>query len=66
MPSAVARVAIRGSISDNTHERFAAPHGEDNAAEVPSSGTVSHVVLVCVHHFKCLISYLAPYLVSPL
>lgn len=47
LPSPAPRVAIRGSVSDNSHERFAAAHVHNEASEASSSGVISHVVLVC-------------------
>ena len=55
-PSAAPRCAIRGSVSDNTHERFAAAHGQDGPPEASSSGVISHVVLVCAQHLYLTIT----------
>ena len=46
LPSPVPKIAIRGSVSDNSHERFSAPHTDDEPAEASSSGVISHIVLV--------------------
>ena len=46
VPSMAPKVSIRGSVSDNTHERFTAVRTHAEPAEAASSGTVSHVVMV--------------------
>lgn len=51
------KIGIRGAFSDNTHERFTPVQtehqSEHKAAESPTPGTVSHIVVVSQHsaHF---------------
>lgn len=46
VPSLAPNASIRGSVSDNTHERFTAVRVHAEPAEAASSGAVSHVVMV--------------------
>ena len=46
VPFMAPKVSIRGSVSDNTHERFTAVRTHAEPAEGASSGTVSHIVMV--------------------
>ena len=56
LPPGLPKLGVRGSVSDNTHERFtAAAHSSDEHGQGSSSGNVTHVVTVSLAKISPLI-----------